>query len=180
MNALSLSNQQLDSRHAVTRLPGEFARDSLLAGLSGGIAMTTVGMLLAVSSGYNVWVPLKALGSLILGPNALSQAGFIAGPVFAGLLIHLIVAALLGALFATLTRQVWRLPSDYGVPAVSGLVFGLLLWFVISLAVPAFLPQLFALAAPAFIIQYIVYGTLTNLIFARLQPLPYTATGQQP
>jgi hypothetical protein len=124
MNALSLSNQQLGSRHDVARLPGEFARDSLLAGL----------------------------------------------------LIHLIVAALLGGVFIIVTRQIWRLPSDFGVPAVSGLVFGLMVWLAVFLAVSSFLPQLAAIAAPAFIIEYIVYGTLTSLVFARLQPLPYSAT----
>lgn len=53
---------------------------------------------------------LKALGSLVLGPAAQAQAGFIAGPVFAGLLIQLVVAVLLGALFGIVTRRVWRLP----------------------------------------------------------------------
>lgn len=107
MNALSLSNQQLGSRHDVARLPGEFARDSLLAGLIGGIGMTAVGLVLALSAGYDIWLPLKPLGSLFLGSGALSQAGFVAGPVFAGLLIHLIVAALLGGVFIIVTRQIW-------------------------------------------------------------------------
>ena len=82
---------------------------------------TDAGMLLAASYGYDVWVPLKALG----------------------------------ALFTSVTRQVWRQRSDYGAPAVSGLVFGLVPWLVVYLAVSAFLAQLFAIAAPAFVIQYI-------------------------
>ncbi len=142
MNAVSLSNQRLSSRRAVAPLPGELARDGMLAGLLGGMAMTTIGVLLALSYGYDVWVPVKALGSLVLGPAALVQAGFVAGPVFAGLLIHLVVAALLGAIFGIVARRFWRLPSDFGVPAVSGLVFGLLVWLVAYLTMPTLLPQL--------------------------------------
>jgi hypothetical protein len=178
MNAYSLSSQQLRSKRRLTRLPGEFTRDGLLAGLVGGIPMTASGMLLAHSAGYDLWLPLKALGSLILGPGAVSAAGFAAGAVFAGLLIQLVAAALLGALFTTITRRVWGLPSDFGVPAVSGLVFGLTLWLAVFLAVPAVLPQLAAIAAPFFVIDYVVYGVLMSLIFARLQPWPYTTTGQ--
>jgi len=151
----------------------------MLAGLLGGMAMTTIGVLLALSYGYDVWVPVKALGSLVLGPAALVQAGFVAGPVFAGLLIHLVVAALLGAIFGIVTRRFWRLPSDFGVPAVSGLVFGLLVWLVAYLTMPTLLPQLLVITAPAFIIQHVAYGTLTSLVLAKLRPQPYALTDER-
>ena len=99
--------------------------------------MTAVAMVLAGWYGYDIWVPLKAIAGFVLGPSAMAQVGFMAGPVLLGLLIHLAVAALLGAVFGLVTRNVLRLPSDYGVPAVVGLVFGLLLWLVAFLAVPA-------------------------------------------
>src|SRR3954471_1530668 len=100
MSAFSLSSQRLSSPQTMAPLPSELAHDGLLAGLIGGGAMTITGALLAAWYGFDVWVPLKALGSLVLGPAALSSAGFVAGPVLVGLLIHLIVAALLGAIFA--------------------------------------------------------------------------------
>ncbi len=63
-----------------------------------------------------------------------------------GLLIQLVVAALLGALFESVTRRVFRLPSDYGMPALTGLVFGLLIWLAAYFAVPALIPQLMVVA----------------------------------
>jgi hypothetical protein len=173
MNALSMSNRRLAQTQPVSPASGTLARDGALAGLFGGLVMTGGALLLAAWYGFDVWFQLKAIGSLILGPAAMAQAGFVAGPVLAGLLIHLVVSALLGALFGVFTRRVWRLPSDYGAPAVSGLVFGLLLWLVAYLALSTLLPQLMAISAPAFIIQHIGFGTALSMAYARLRPQPY-------
>lgn len=147
-----------------------------LAGVVGGLAMTASAMVLASWYGYDIWVPLKAIAGIALGPSAIAQVGFVAGPVVIGLLIHLAVSALLGGLFGVVTRRLLRLPSDYGVPAVAGLVFGLLLWLAAFLAAPALIPQLMAIAAPAFMIQHIVFGTVTGILHALLRPQPYAAT----
>jgi len=96
--------------------------------------------------------------------------------VLLGLLIQLVVAALLRALFESVTRRVFRLPSDYGMPALTGLVFGLLIWLAAYFAVPALIPQLMVVATPAFIILYIVYGTITGLVHGVLRPQPYAST----
>lgn len=171
MNAISFAHPQ-PARPAMS---GALVRDSLWAGLLGGSAMAAAGVLLAEISGYDGWFPLKALGSLLLGPSALSASGFAAAPVLAGLLIQLAVAALLGLLFTFLTRQLGRLPTDYGIPALSGLVFGLAVWLGLSLALPQLLPQLLGSTAPEFIAQYMIYGTLTGLIVAWLHPRVYAA-----
>lgn len=176
MNAVSMSKGRLAPTQPRSHLLGVLARDGAVAGFLGGVAMTTSAALLAVAYGYDVWFQLKAIGSLVLGPSAIAQAGFVAGPVLAGLLIHLVVSALLGALFGVVTRRVWRLPSDFGAPAVSGLVFGLLLWLIAYLALPVLLPQLMAVSAPAFILQHILYGTVASLAYAKLRPQPYATT----
>ncbi|MDQ2997954.1 MAG: hypothetical protein M3R61_12990 [Chloroflexota bacterium] len=115
--------------------------------------------LLAGVKGYDVWFQLKSIAGLVLGPVAIAQAGFVAGPVLLRLTLYLALSALLGAIFAIGMRKILRLPSDFGLPVVAGLVFGLLLWLGAYLALPALLPQLIAFYAPAFIMQYIVYGT---------------------
>ncbi len=143
-----------------------------LAGLVGGVAMMGGAMLLAGAYGYDIWFQLKALAGLALGPSAVAQVGFAAGPALAGLLIGLAVSALFGALFGFVTRQVWRLPSDYGVPAVTGLTFGLLLWLA-GYLVAALLPQMMLAFAPALLIQYVIYGIITGLVLAVLRPQPY-------
>ena len=143
------------------------------AGFAGGIAMILSAALLAGVKGYDIWFQLKSIAGLVLGPSAIAQTGFVAGPVLLGLALHLALAALLGAIFAIGMRQGLRLPSDFGVPVVAGLVFGLLIWLGAFLALPAVLPQLIAVYAPAFIIQHIVYGTVTGLVYGLLRPQPY-------
>jgi hypothetical protein len=173
MNALSMSNRQLIPPQAAAPLPDRLGLGGALAGLVGGAAMTSVAALLAGSKGYDIWFQLKVIGSLVLGPSAVGQAGFAALPVLVGLAIHLVVAALLGALFGVVTRRILRLPSDFGMPAVTGLVFGLMLWLAAYAVVPMLAPQLMAVYAPAFIIQHIVYGTVTGLVYSVLRPQPY-------
>jgi hypothetical protein len=95
MNALSMSNRQLTQRQVSAPLPDGFGLGGALAGLVGGLAMTIGAALLAGSYGYDIWFQLKAIASLALGPAAIMQAGFVAGPVLVGLAIHLAVAALL-------------------------------------------------------------------------------------
>jgi hypothetical protein len=97
------------------------------AGLVGGVAMILSAALLAGVKGYDIWFQLKSIAGLVLGPSAIAQAGFVAGPVLLGLALHLAFAALLGTIFAISMRHVLRLPSDFGVPLVAGMVFGLLL-----------------------------------------------------
>jgi hypothetical protein len=147
-----------------------------LAGLVGGAAMTSVAGLLAEAYGYDGWLQLKVIASLVLGPSAIGPAGFSAVPVLTGLVLHLAVAALLGAIFGIVSRRILRLPSDFGMPAVTGLVFGLMLWLAAYLVVPALAPQLMGIYAPAFIIQHIVYGTVTGLVYSVLRPQPYVST----
>jgi hypothetical protein len=173
MNAVPILERSTIERRAPAPPAGGWRLSGALAGLAGGMMMTISSLLVAGWYGYDIWFQLKAIASLLLGPAAVAQAGFVAGPVLAGLLIHLVVSALLGALFGIVTRRVWRLPSDYGAPAVSGLVFGLLIWLVAYLALPALLPQLMAVSAPAFIIQHIGFGTVLSLVYARLRPQPY-------
>jgi hypothetical protein len=93
--------------------------------------------------------------------------------VLLGLALHLAASVLLGMLFTFVSRRLLRLPSDYGAPAISGLVFGLLIWLVAYLVVPVLLPQLMSVYAPNFIIQHIVYGTVAGMVHAGLRPSPY-------
>jgi uncharacterized protein DUF6789 len=79
-------------------------------------------------------------------------------------------------LFEVMMRRVARLPSDYGVPEVAGLVYGLLIWLVaFFLIIPAVSPLLLQIYEPALIIQHLVYGAVAGLLYAVLRPQPYAS-----
>src|SRR5207253_1528484 len=97
---MSLSTSPMrNSRSAVTRLPDVIGLGGALAGLAGGLAMAVVAALIAASMGQDIWHEAKGIAAIVYGPAALAAPGFDLGPVLVGSLIHLLVSALLGAIF---------------------------------------------------------------------------------
>lgn len=173
MNALSISTGQSDWRRTRSPLPDGTGWGGALAGLVGGVAMVIVSLLLAGAYNYDIWFQLKSIASLVLGASAVAQVGFVAIPVLVGLALHLALSVALGALFSQIMGR-FRLTSDFGVPAVIGQTYSLLIWLVAYFVVPVLLPQLMVVYAPSFIIQHVAYGTVTGLVYGLLRPRPYT------
>jgi hypothetical protein len=136
--------------------------------------MAIVGAIISASLDGDIWLESKQIATVFYGPAATAQPGFVAGPVIVGTLLHLIVAAALGALFGIMTRRVFHLPSDFGTPLMAGLIYGLLIWMVAYFVVlPILNPSLRETYAPAFVVQHLVYGAVTGLLYTWLRPQPY-------
>ena len=177
MNTSMMSNWRLAPRRAVPALPDVLGLAGALAGLGGGLVMWVVSTLLSEALGLDLWFQPKVIASLVLGPSVVAQAGFAAGAVLVGALIHLTMAVLLGVLFEIFMRRVARLPSDLGVPELTGLTYGMLIWLVDYFVVaPVLSPLLLQIYAPALIIQNIVYGAVTGLLYSVLRPQPYASS----
>ena len=145
-----------------------------LAGLGGGFAMTLISALLTHALDQDHWLQLKVIASLVLGSAATAQLGFVAGPIIIGVLIQLGLATALGALFELLMRRIARRRSNAGLPEVAGLVYGLLIGLVAFFGViPMLVPLLLQIYAPALLIQHLVYGAVTGLLYSMLRPQPY-------
>ena len=174
MGVSSTSNRQVLHPAVVSPLPDIVGLGGALAGLGGGLAMAIVAAMLSLSLGQDLWHEPKVIASLLFGSGAIAQPGFVAGPALVGSLIHMLMSALLGALFGIVTRRVLHLTSDFGTPLMAGVIYGLLIWaaayFVV---VPVFAPQLAEIYAPSFIVQHLVYGAVTGLLYTWLRPQPY-------
>ena len=158
----------------VARLPGVIGLAGALAGLGGGLVMALIGALLTHALDQDLWLQLQVIASLVMGPAVAAESSFVAGPIVVGALIHLTVAALLGALFEVIMRQIVRLRSAFRIPELAGLGYGLLIWLVVYFAIiPAVIPLLLQIYAPALIIQHLVYGAVTGLIYSMLRPQPH-------
>jgi hypothetical protein len=168
------TSSPLKSRTTAPALPDVVGLGGALAGLAGGVAMALVAALLAASMGQDIWHESKRIAAIVYGPAALAAPGFDLGPVLVGSLIHLVVSALLGALFAIITRRWLHLTSDFGTPVLAGLIYGLMIWMVAYfVALPVLNPALLDVYAPAFIIQHVAYGIVTGLVYMWLRPQPY-------
>jgi len=163
-------------RPAVSPLPDIVGLGGAIAGLGGGLAMAITGAIISASLDGDIWLEAKQIATVVYGPSVATLPGFAAGPVIVGTLLHLIVSAVLGAIFGIVTRRVLHLTSDFGTPLMAGLIYGLLIWLVGYLVVlPLVNPLLRDNSyAPAFIIQHLVYGAVTGLLYTWLRPQPYS------
>ena len=172
--SFSTPSSTIGPRTTVSPLPDVIGLGGALAGLAGGVAMAVVAALISASMGQDIWHESKRIAAIVYGPTAYAQPGFDLGPVLVGTLIHLLVSALLGALFGIVTRRWLHMTSDFGAPVLAGLMYGLLIWMVAYFAVlPLLNPALLEVYAPVFIIQHVVYGVVTGLFYMWLRPEPY-------
>ena len=159
---------------SVRRLPDVVGLGGAIAGVGGGLAMALTGALIAALLGHDLWLESKQIAVIIYGDAALAQDGFVLGPVVVGTAIHFLVSALLGALFGIVSHRLLHLTTDFGLPVYSGLMYGLVLWVVnYFLILPLLNPALTETYGPSFLIQHVVYGMVTGLLYIGLRPKPY-------
>jgi uncharacterized YccA/Bax inhibitor family protein len=147
---------------------------SAVAGLGGGMAMAVVAALIAISRHGDIWLEAKQIAAIVYGQAAIARPELAVSAVVVGTLIHLVVAGLLGLLFGFLSHSVLRLTSDFGVPVLTGMTYGLLIWlFAYFILLPRLDPVLRETYLPAYIVQHIVYGMVTGLLYSWLCPHSY-------
>lgn len=159
-------------RPAVPRLPDMPGLAGVLAGLSGGLAMLAVAAMLAQALDLSIWFQPQVLASIALDT---SPADGGASTALLGLLIHFASAAGLGVLFEAFMRRVSQLPTDLGVPELAGLTYGIMIWLTAYFVGPLLSEQLALLYGPAVIIQHLVFGAVTGLVYAMLKPRLYAS-----
>ena len=163
------------NRMDASSLPNIPGLGGAIAGLAGGLAMMVSGALIAGSMGRDMWLEARQISTVFYGSEALTAPGMLNAPVIVGTIVHFLIAAALGALFGIVSRRVLLLPSDFGAPVLAGLIYGMLVWMVAYFIILPFTdPALLDTYAPSFIVQNLVFGIVTGLVYARLRPSPYT------
>jgi hypothetical protein len=140
-----------------------------LAGLAGGLVMGLLAMLIATLYGQelDLWVPIKQVAATAYGEVAMDP-GFALGPVVIGTLIHFLVAAILGVLFAVIYRRILRLPFQLGLPFLVGGIYGLAIWGIAHLLLPSLNPVMAEADKPAFVLGHIAFGVTIGVVYAQL------------
>lgn len=180
MNSLHMAHRR-HGRHSSYRWNPRPALAGALAGLAGGTAMLVLAALLTMVLNQERWLQLKLIASILLGTSATATTGFAAGPVLLGVALHLAASALLGVLFALLMRRAAPLPSSMGTPEVAGPLYGLLVWGIIYFAIaPLLVPAILTIATASLLIQHLVYGAITGLLYSLLAPQSYGQLGGGP
>jgi hypothetical protein len=103
-------------------------RHGAIAGIVAGIVFAAYEMIAAaLMMGMDAFfMPLRMIGAIALGPEALDPSYSLLAAGFAGLCVHVVLAVIYGVIFGELAT-VLRGPAAF---AVAGSVFGFVLWLV--------------------------------------------------
>lgn len=109
-----------------------------ITGILAGIVMAMAAMFYAAANGSGFFLPLRSIAATWYGANALVGG---AGVLIAGLVTHLGTSAFGGVVFAALPSS----RKSATVALLSGLVWGVVVWAILSFAVMPWLnPTMYA------------------------------------
>jgi len=108
-------------------------RQGMRGGFVAGMAFMAYEMVMAASfHGAAALVrPLRRIGAIVLGPGAMAPGRSAAAPVLTGLIVHVALAVIFGAIFGLFVAAVRETAcNSTGGLVLAGGVFGLLLWLI--------------------------------------------------
>lgn len=149
--------------HFARQSAERFLMRGIVGGVLGGLAFALAEVALSAALGFGSLDPMRAIGSIILGPEAMSVEYPVGTAVAVGLALHLVLSAVYGAIFAAIlwtTGQAGRLSS---LAIVMGVLYALALWVVNFLVVA---PMLFRQLAgdPTFPLTFTVAHFFYGLV----------------
>jgi hypothetical protein len=123
----------------------DIVRWGAIAGLIGGIAMAMIMMITTAALGMGLLAPVYLIAATFHSSWATAQ-GLQIAPLLVGLMVHMVNSIIFGAIFAIVLRALFQRSFGAVAAAVAGMVWGILLFAVMTYGV---LPQLDAAMAHA-------------------------------
>ncbi len=127
--------------------------EGAMYGVIAGLVMAMVAMMATAALGMGLWAMPAMIGALLLGPAAAMSPG--AGVILLGLMLHMMLSAMFGLVYAFVVNNVTR------ETLTTGIAFGIVLDLVNLYLIPIVLPTARILAGhePAWL------AAMTHLIF---------------
>lgn len=156
------------------RSGGRLLLHGVVGGIVAGIVFAIVDMVLAVAiMGAPFVAPLRMIGAILLGPQALEPTYPLAQAAITGLLVHLVLSAIYGVIFVYLLAFVGQLNASTGLLLLYGSLFGLALWIVNFLLIAPIAFPWFAMVDQfwfGFVAHTFFYGTVLGGYVAAARP----------
>ncbi len=114
------------------RNAGNWFTNSVLGGIVGGIMFAMFEMVMsAILNGRDAFfVPLRMIGGIVLGQQALSPAYSLAGAAVVGITLHLALSVLFGVIFGAGATMLPSLARASRALLLAGASYGVMLWLV--------------------------------------------------
>ncbi len=152
--------------------PENRAQPNYRAGIAASVIAEAVFILMVATAallrGMDPWTVARIPGSFLLGPAAVQPAGFVAGDVAIGLLMHLFLGILVGVVYAVLLPRL-RVSAIAGGLITGAVLYALGFW-ILPLLFPVWLAP-FWLPPMQKIMQAVahaVYGWVFGYAYRRL------------
>jgi len=171
------------SRSAVSGTWGRTVVAGLVAGVVAALVMAMFAMVAAATyQGSGFFTPLYHIASVFLAPSTMmtsmqhamsgSEFYFTAGPALVGAVVHMMVGAMYGVIFALLARL---LKLSGGKLVLAGMVWGLVVfalssWIALPLAAAvlgsgAQIAHMASMVGyPTFIVEHLMFGLVLGLV----------------
>jgi hypothetical protein len=151
----------------------------IISGVIAGIVMAMFAMGYAAMMGMGLLTPLRLIGATLFGVDALIGGGIV---LMASLIIHMMVSAVLGIIFAALLPRT----AGAGKAAILGVVYGIVVWAVNTyITLPIVNPTMSAripIMAGAFWFEHVLFGAFLGTapaLVRRLSRRPPEVVGER-
>lgn len=155
-------------------LPDIVGLGGAVAGFLAGAVMVLLSPILSLLTGISIWQPPKIIAATVYGASIANNTSFEAGPVIMGTLIHFAISIVLGAIFGIIMHRMFHLTTDFGLPALSGLCYGLIIFFFAYFIAPLVNPVVNQYSMAAVIAQNLAFGICLGIFYSMVRPQPYT------
>ncbi len=111
---------------------GAWLRYGILGGVIAGITFAMFEMIMAaiMNGGDAFFMPLRMIGAMVLGQEALMPTYSLATAAIVGLVVHMMLSIIFGIVFGVIVAQVPALAHSTTALIIAASVYGLLLWLV--------------------------------------------------
>jgi hypothetical protein len=133
----------------------EILKAGVVSGLIGGVLMAVWAMFATLALGLGAFAVPQLIGAAFRGPEALLQGP---GTIVLGVVLHLIVSAVFGVLFAMLVRR----DTPRGIAVLAGVAFALgvfvLMTFVVVPVVNPVMANRVSMMIGTVLVMHVLYG----------------------
>ena len=135
-------------------------------GAVAGIIFAMFEMIMAAILGDGFFMPLKMIGAIVLGQGALQASYPLVTAVLVGVIVHMTLSAIYGAVFAAVVSAIGALQGNRGALIGVATIFGFILWLVNFYAIAPVLFPWFLMANPVaqLLAHTFFFGTALGLL----------------
>ncbi|MGE3912563.1 MAG: hypothetical protein AB7K36_24595 [Chloroflexota bacterium] len=163
-------------RSTVRSATGHWVTQGIIGGVVAGIIFAMFEMITAalLMGAPAFWMPLRMIGAIVLGPDALEASYPLVTAGLTGVVVHMVLSMMFGAAFGLLVANVPSLARSTGAIVIGATAFGFLLWVVnFYVLAPIFGWDWFPTQTnpiQQFVAHTFFFGSVLGFYLARMKP----------